>query len=143
VSPVVLVHVAVTVFLAGVIWTVQVVHYPLLGRLGPEAFVDALADHSRRITRLIAVPWALQGASTAWLLVRPPAGVSAALVWLLAVLAAIPVVVTVAASIPALRLLGGGFDAAVHARLLATNWLRTAAWTAHAAVGVVILQRAA
>jgi hypothetical protein len=54
------------------------------------------------------------------------------------VLALLPV----AASVPAHRALGGGFDASVHARLLATNWLRTAAWTAHAAVAGSMLLRA-
>jgi hypothetical protein len=34
-------------------------------------------------------------------------------------------VVTLAASVPAHRDLGHGFDPAVHARLLATNWVRT------------------
>jgi hypothetical protein len=62
-----------------------------------------------------------------------PAGEEAA-----AVLALLPV----AASVPAHRALGGGFDASVHARLLATNWLRTAAWTAHAAVAGSMLLRA-
>jgi hypothetical protein len=132
-------HAVSTVFLAGVIWTVQVVHYPLFARIGPASFTAAMADHSRRITGIVLVPWALQGVTTAWLLARPPAGVSTLLLWSAAALAALPVVVTLVASVPAHRALGGGFDPRVHARLLATNWLRTAAWTAHAAVAVAIL----
>jgi hypothetical protein len=55
------------------------------------------------------------------------------------VLAALPVVVTLAASVPAHRDLGHGFDPAVHARLLATNWVRTLAWSAQGAVAVGML----
>jgi hypothetical protein len=143
VSPVVIAHAASTVFLAGVIWTIQVVHYPLFARVGPEGFAAAMVDHGRRITAVVVMPWALQGVTTAWLLARPPTGVPVALIWSAAVLAALPVAVTLAASIPAHRDLSDGFDPVVHARLLATNWLRTVAWTAHAAVAVTILLRAA
>jgi hypothetical protein len=59
------------------------------------------------------------------------------LVWLGAVLAAVPVLVTVTLSVPAHEQLAGGFDAAAHARLVGTNWLRTLAWTAHGAVATV------
>jgi heme exporter protein D len=143
VSLVVVVHAASTVFLAGVIWTIQVVHYPLFARFETAGFAAAMVDHGRRISGVVVVPWGLQGLTTAWLLARPPAGVPAVLVWSAAVLAALPVVVTLAASVPAHRALGRGFDASVHARLLATNWLRTVAWTAHAVVAVAILLREA
>jgi hypothetical protein len=142
VSLVVVVHAASTLFLAGVIWTIQVVHYPLFARLGPAGFAAAMADHGRRISGVVMAPWALQGVTTVWLLVRPPVGVPTVLIWSAAVLAAVPVAVTLAASVPAHRELGNGFDPAVHARLLATNWLRTVAWTAHAAVAVAIVLRA-
>jgi hypothetical protein len=89
----------------------------------------------------VLLPWALQGATTGWHLVQPPAGVPTPLIGSAAVLAALPVAVTLAASVPAHRALGRGFDPRVHARLLATNWLRTVAWTAHAGVAVAILLR--
>jgi hypothetical protein len=143
VSLVVVVHAASTLFLVGVIWTIQVVHYPLFARVEAAGFAAAMADHGRRISGVVVVPWALQGVTTAWLLAGPPAGVPVVLVWSAGVLAALPVAVTLAASVPAHRTLGSGFDPSAHARLLATNWLRTAAWTAHAVVAVAILLREA
>jgi hypothetical protein len=143
VSLVVVVHAASTLFLAGVIWTIQVVHYPLFARVGPEGFDAAMTDHGRRITTVVMGPWALQGATTAWLLAQPPAGVPGALLWSAAVLAAVPVAVTIAVSVPAHEELGEGFDPAVHSRLLATNWLRTVAWTVHAVVALAIMLMAA
>ncbi len=129
---VVLAHAASTWFLTGLIWLVQVVHYPLFAQVGRRGFVAYEAAHSTRITRVLALPWAVQGATTLALLLLPAAGPPRGLVWACAVLAAIPVVVTVTLSIPAHQRLGQGFDADAHRRLVVTNWWRTAAWTVHA-----------
>ena len=137
--PTVVAHVAATLFLAGMIWTIQVVHYPLFALVGEDGFVAYEQRHSARITAVIVVPWAVQGLTTAALLLAPPAGLPRWMVWAAAVLAAVPVVVTVLASVPAHTVLGDGFDAAAHARLVGTNWLRTAAWTLHGALGVAML----
>jgi hypothetical protein len=136
---VVVAHAVATLVLVGIIWTIQVVHYPLFAAVGAEAFVAYEAAHATRITALIAVPWAVQGLTTAALVVAPPAGAPRWLVWVAALLAAAPVLVTVTMSVPAHERLAGGFDAAAHARLVGTNWLRTAAWTAHGAVATVLL----
>jgi hypothetical protein len=137
--PVLLAHAASTVFLVGMIWTIQVVHYPLFALVGSAQFPAYEAAHSTRITAVIAVPWAVQGVTTLALLLAPPDGLPRPLVWSAAVLAAVPVLVTVLASVPAHSVLGGGFDAVAHARLVATNWLRTAAWTVHGGVAIAML----
>jgi hypothetical protein len=136
---VVLAHAASTVFLTGLIWTVQVVHYPLFARVGVAGFTRYQADHSTRITAVLAVPWAVQGLTTLALLVAPPAAAPRWLVWIAATLAAAPVAVTLALSVPAHQRLGHGFDPAVHRRLVTTNWLRTAAWTLHTPVALALV----
>jgi hypothetical protein len=135
----VVLHASAALFLAGMIWTVQVVHYPLFRLVAPAGFAAYEAAHTTRITALLAVPWGLQGLTTGALLLVTPPGVPRWLVWLGAAFAAVPVVVTLVASVPAHRRLAAGFDGAAHRRLVATNWLRTAAWTAHAGVAVAIL----
>ena len=47
--------------------------------------------------------------------------------------------VTLRSSIPAHNSLQRGFDEAAHARLLATNWIRTAFWTLRGIVAIVWL----
>ncbi|MCC5947473.1 MAG: hypothetical protein JJT89_03365 [Nitriliruptoraceae bacterium] len=136
---VVLAHAASTLFLAGMIWTIQVVHYPLFASVGVAEFPAYEAAHSARITWVILVPWAVQGLTTAALLLAPPSGVPRTLVWAAAVLAVIPVVVTIVASVPAHEVLGSGFDAQAHARLVSTNWWRTLAWSAHGVVACVLV----
>lgn len=137
--PVVLAHAAATLVLVGMIWVIQVVHYPLFAAVGSDAFVAYEAAHSARITWVIVIPWAVQGLTTAALLVAPPSEIPRWLIVVAAVLALIPVIVTIALSVPAHSILGQGFDAAAHARLVSTNWLRTVAWTAHGAVALWML----
>jgi hypothetical protein len=134
--PVVLAHAAATLVLVGMIWVIQVVHYPLFAAVGQDTFIAYETAHSVRITWVIVIPWAVQGLTTAALLLAPPSGVPRWLIIIAAALALIPVVVTITLSVPAHSVLGQGFDAAAHARLVSTNWLRTAAWTLHGGVAV-------
>jgi hypothetical protein len=135
----VVMHAVVAWFLTGLIWTVQIVHYPLFVGVSSERFVAYETAHSSRITALLAGPWALQGVTTAWLLLTRPPSLPLGLIVVSVVLAAVPVVVTLALSVPAHQVLGRGFDAGAHARLVSTNWLRTAAWTLHAVVATALL----
>lgn len=136
-------HLASTLVLVGIIWTVQVVHYPLMRLVGEDRFVAYEAAHSPRMAAVVMIPWTVQGVTTAGLIVMRPEGVPLTLVLAAAVAAAVPVIVTVAASVPAHAALGSGFDEKVHRRLVRTNWLRTAAWTAHVPIAIAILVRAA
>ncbi len=133
------VHAAATLLLTGVIWTIQIVHYPLFASVGESSFPAYEAAHSARITWVIVAPWALQGATTLVLLFATPDGVPRWMVWAAAILAAIPVLVTVVYSVPAHTVLGAGFDADAHRRLVNTNWFRTAAWTTHSALAMSML----
>ena len=132
-------HLVSTLMLVGIIWTVQVVHYPLMALVGEDRFVDYEAAHSPRMAAVVMIPWTVQGLTTLGLLSMRPPGVPTSLTVAAAAMATIPVVVTVLASVPAHVALGSGFDAAVHRRLVRTNWIRTVAWTAHAPVAVAIL----
>jgi len=131
-------HLISTLVMVGVIWTVQVVHYPLMALVGPERFTTYEAAHAPRMAAVVLLPWTVQGITVAALLARPPIGVSPALVWAAAVAAAIPVLVTVLVSVPAHGRMAAGFDPDVHRRLVASNWLRTAGWTGHGIVAVAI-----
>jgi hypothetical protein len=135
---VVLVNVAATLLMAGMVWTVQVVHYPLFSLVGPGAFPAYERAHTRRIAGLLAVPWALEGLSSVWIAAAPPAGVPAGLAVAGLVAAGVPVLVTVAHSVRQHARLADGFAPEVLRRLLVGNAVRTAAWTLHAAVALAI-----
>ena len=140
---VVLVHLLSTTFMAGAIWTVQLVHYPLMALVGHDHFRAYEAAHAPRMAGVVMLPWTLEGVTTAWLLLAPPPGVPRWLVIAGAAAAASTILVTLVWSVPAHARLAGGFDEPAHRRLVRTNWLRTAAWTTHAAIAAAVLVLAA
>jgi len=132
-------HAAATTGLAGLIWVVQVVVYPSFRASGPGPMWPAVhADHTRRMAVVVSVPWAVQGLTLAALLLRRPDGAPLPLLLLTGVLAAITVAVTVLSSVPLHTRLAAGYDDDLARRLVATNWLRTAAWTAGAGCALAL-----
>jgi hypothetical protein len=132
-------HAASTTALAGLAWTVQAVVYPGFRESGPSPSWPAVhAGHTRRITAVVAPPWAVQGLCVAFLLLRRPS----LLVAVTAVLAAVTVASTVLVQVPLHERLSKAWDAAVAARLVRTNWLRTVAWTAGAGCALALLAAA-
>ncbi|MBM4195260.1 MAG: hypothetical protein FJ202_12930 [Gemmatimonadetes bacterium] len=51
-----LLHAAMTLFMVGVIWFVQVVHYPLFSRVGEAAFPEYGRHHVRRTGWVVGLP---------------------------------------------------------------------------------------
>jgi len=124
-----LAHAAAAWFMTGLIWFVQVVHYPLFDRVGADESSRYSVDN-RRLTTCVVMPVMLvEGA------------MSAALVWLLpaplqtAAWAGVAMLLSIWLSTALIQLprhlnLSKGFDAGVHRGLVASNWLRTILWSA-------------
>jgi hypothetical protein len=130
-------QVAVTWSLVGLIWTIQLVHYPLMSRVGEARYVEYQREHMRRITWLVG-PLMLAEVGLAlalWLGAATPD--EERLGWIGALLLLVIWGATAVFSVPAHGRLEAGFDERAHARLVATNWVRTAAWTLRG--GVVLL----
>jgi hypothetical protein len=136
---VVLAHAAATLSMAGLIWFVQVVHYPLLAAVGPERFPEYTRRHADRTRWVVAPPMLVEGVTAVWLVARP-AAVPGWAAWLGLGLAAVNWVSTAAVQIPCHTRLARGFDRAVHRRLVRTNWVRTAAWTARGVLAVWVVR---
>lgn len=130
-------HVLSVCFLAGLVWVVQLLVYPGFAAVGATADWREVHDrHTRTMGRLVTAPWAVQGLTCAWLLLAAPVP------WLLAIAAgvcgAVTVAVTMLVSVPCHRRLSAGYDPVVLARLVRTNWYRTAAWSAGALVAAAM-----
>ena len=138
-TPVLLAHAAVTWTLVGLIWVVQVVHYPLLAAVGEPAYAAYQRRHMQRITWLVAPLMLTELACAAFLLIAPPVGVP---VWMpiagVVLLAAIWLS-TVLLQMPAHAMLQDGFDAHAHRRLVRGNWVRTAAWSLRGLLAMLLL----
>jgi len=138
---VLLVHVGATLFMVGLIWFVQIVHYPFFGSVGRSGFAEYSRAHSR-LTGLVVGPPMLVEAGTAVLLVaRRPEGVPPVLPLVGLVLLAAVWLSTALLQSPQHTVLGGGFVGSSHRFLVASNWVRTACWTGRSVL--VLLMTAA
>lgn len=125
---------ASTLFMTGLIWLIQLVHYPLFAHVGRAEFPLYEALHTRKIT-LIVMPMMLVELGSALVLVAsPPPGFSRLLPSIGLTLLAAVWITTAVWSVPAHGALSGGFQDGPHATLVATNWIRTLAWTARSGV---------
>ena len=72
---VLLVQFAATWTMVGIIWFVQVVHYPLFSRVdGPGSGAYAV-ENQRRTSWVVGPPMAAEGITALWLAASPPGGV--------------------------------------------------------------------
>jgi hypothetical protein len=131
-----LAHLASTFFMTGVIWFVQVVHYPLFSGIGQADF-SLYEQRHRVLTTWVVGPSMLIEAATAVLLfwLRPVE----ILTWQLGTGLALIAIIwlsTAFLQVPCHELLSKGFDSSVHKRLVSTNWIRTAVWSLRALLGV-------
>ena len=125
-------------FLTGLIWTIQVVHYPLFSLVG-ERFCDYEDRHKRRIGYIVGPVMTVELAAAVLLVWRRPAYIPS---WIAALSFGLVVLIwisTAALQAPCHQKLSQGFDAATERRLTTTNWLRTAAWTLRALLLTVAL----
>jgi len=124
-----LVHLASTLFMIGVIWFVQVVHYPLMGLIAPEDVSRYEQAHTRLTMWMVGPPMLAELASGVLLLWIRPAAVSSLQAWTGIALLAVTCCSTQFVQIPCHARLSQAFDPAVHRRLVRTNWVRTVAWS--------------
>lgn len=136
---VIAVHALVAAMMAGLIWTMQVVHYPLFARISAADAETYQRDHMRRITQLVGPLMVVQGVLVWVLFLAPPDGVERWLVTASGLAQALALGWTAAYFAPLHgRLADEGYSAAAVRRLVQANWIRTIAWTTSAATAVAI-----
>ena len=130
---------AATWAMVGVIWVMQLVHYPMLVAYSAASPVTAATDHQRRITWVVGPLMAVEGATTVALLVERPATMGVISAWVAAALLGVALASTWLLQVPMHSVLARGHDDEAGRRLIATNWIRTAAWTARGIVLAAVL----
>jgi hypothetical protein len=118
--------------MVGVIWLIQIIHYPLFRLVGESTFIDYHKIHIQKTSIVIAVPMILEVLTGLYLfsfieLYRNNfmfliAFALNVLIWL----------VTFFTSVPKHKILSKGGDDSVLNALVRTNWIRTMAWTLRA-----------
>lgn len=122
-----------TLAMFGLIWFVQVVHYPLFALVDDPRFA---ASHATRTTYVVAPLMLLEICSSAALLrgAWRPSFVSAGEAWLGAALVSMIWLSTAVLQVPLHNHLQAQHSVADARRLVDTNWVRTVAWTIRAAL---------
>ncbi|MFW2381033.1 MAG: hypothetical protein ACN4GZ_04680 [Acidimicrobiales bacterium] len=121
---------AATWAMVGLIWMVQIVHYPMLATYSRAAPAVAVADHQRRISWVVGPLMAAEGVTALILLAIRPDSMPAWSAWMAAVLLAAALISTVLVQVPLHARLAERHDSGDARRLIASNWVRTIAWTA-------------
>lgn len=126
---VILSHVVATFFMLGVIWFVQIVHYPLYSHINPDAFPNYEVNHVNLVTLVVGPAMFLEAITAVLLLLSPPDNVPFALLIVGLVLVAIIWGATLIFNVPQHNALSYQFDAKIHRMMVLTNWIRTIGWT--------------
>jgi len=135
-------HALATLLMAGLVWFVQIVHYPLFAKVGPDHFVKYEAAHTSRTTLIVAPLMLTEAALATGLVLLRPEGFPLPLLLTNAALLAAVWALTFFGAVPLHARLTEAFDAQTHRRLVAINWPRTLAWTAKSAVALLIAREA-
>lgn len=124
-----------TFAMVGLIWFVQIVHYPMMRRFPENGFAAIAREHCERTGSVVLPLMTLELASGVMLWIvglrEPLFALSLgllALIWLS----------TATLQAPLHRRLIQGKDPLVLNRLIATNWIRTVAWTLRAVCLILV-----
>lgn len=131
---------AATWFLVGLIWIIQIVHYPLFANVGQQQFELYSNKHQMLITFIVGpvmVAEILTAIILAWYAPCPELTtwfriglMLVILIWLSTAFIQVP---------QHSRLTNSGYDHATIKALVNWNWIRTIAWTARGAILLIVL----
>jgi hypothetical protein len=129
---VLLLNLASTCFMAGVIWFVQLVHYAQFPGVGIEGWSAYHAQHTKWTTVVVGPAMVIEAVTAVMLLFVRPSTVPTWIVVVGIALLGLVWASTFLQQVPAHGRLSKGFDADHCRRLVVTNWARTVFWSARA-----------
>ena len=128
-----------TLFMVGLIWMVQVVHYPLFNDIGEQNYIAYQQRHQNNITWIVGPVMLIELLTTVLLAFYPTEGISKSLIYLGIGLVVVIWLSTAFLQVPCHNKLSRGFDPSAYKWLVQSNWLRTIAWTARGAIVTYLL----
>ena len=138
-APLVLLHAVPTLCLTGLIWLVQLVHYPLFARIAAADFVAYEREHCRRIGPLVLPLMLAELLLALWLPFAAHDATDRSLAFAGIGLLAVVWASTFFVQVPCHNRLTLGFDRATIDQLVRTNWVRTISWTARSALAAQLV----
>ena len=118
--------------MTGLIWFVQIVHYPLFKAVGEESVSSYALQHANRTSFVVIIPMLLELASAAYLFIYRPDWLS----WNQAIISLILIIVIFASTfflqVPLHNLIQSTGSENYVSKLVMTNWIRTVCWSLRA-----------
>jgi hypothetical protein len=121
-----IIHLSATLFMTGLIWIIQLLHYPSYHYIKIEKFSDYQRFHTNQITYIVGPMMLIEVFSGAYLTLQHNWStiytfnfIGLCILWL----------ATLFFSIPAHNKLSLGFNPETVTQLVRTNWIRTLTWT--------------
>lgn len=133
---------ASTFAMVGLIWFVQIVHYPLFAEVGHSEFRRYEMDHQRLTSWVVIPPMLTELATTLLLLWMAPEPLSVSLLWISAGLLATIWLVTFFIQVPQHTTLLLSYDRNVIRSLVGGNWIRTLAWSLRGLLVCILMTQA-
>ena len=128
-----LVTLAFTLYMTGMIWSMQVFEYPLFALVGMNEFPSYHAAHNRSLPFFVILPSVLAFGSAVVLFWIRPAGIA---LWEVSLVVALDLAVLVSTAVWQAplhaRLDREGFSVKIISILVQSNWIRTILWTINA-----------
>lgn len=125
-----------SLYMTGLIWFVQLVHYPMFADVPADVFVEYERIHQARTTWAVGPMILLELGTAIAMFWHRPVGVPLWVAWAGLGLLLLVDGSTAAFFGPQHGRLSAGFDATLHRQLVDWNWVRTFGWTAR---GVLLL----
>jgi hypothetical protein len=122
-------HLLSTIFMTGVIWFVQIVHYPLFDHVSRQDFTKYEMRHMQRTTWVVAPAMLIELMTGIVLVALARPGLTLTLATANLLLLGVVWTSTWFLQVPRHRVLADGFNGVAHQSLVRGNWVRTAAWS--------------
>ena len=125
--------------MVGLIWLIQLVHYPLFNRVGSDSFQQYHHGHSMLITPIVGIVMVVELVSSMVLILQPLKGNSLRVPIFGFILVILIWASTAFLQVPYHQTLSQVFDPQSVNMLVMTNWIRTIAWSLRGVITLYIL----
>ncbi len=127
-------QIASTLVLVGVIWIIQLVQYPFFSEVREDNFPKYHAAYTFWITPIVALAMIVEFLSSIFIVFYAPENIDAKLIYFGLLLTIVVWLSTFSIQVPMHNKLALGFDAQAHKKLVNSNWIRTIAWSMRGAL---------
>jgi len=125
--------------MVGLIWFVQIVHYPLFGYVGSKEFETFHEHHKTLITPVVGFVMIVELVTTGILIFQIPVGIPNWTVIVGIILIGVIWISTLFLQIPYHNKLSSKFDKNILMMLVNTNWIRTICWSLRGIIVLIML----